>query len=613
MSENKTPKPLKSQTFDYGNPLRTSTFDSDPLKSESVIAVRPLSTSEYKRFRPIAKAYNLPVPEIKLNVIKGANAQKTTKATKKQVAPERQADSAPTAAPRSNKMLVVKVPSSSQEPETSARENSVTDIFASMIKPQKTALDLKVNNEHQINEIDETKVVKKSYRQRKQELLGLDINIEKNEEPKEKKLRSKKSKKTLVKSSSQQSLVNETIKNDFNDSLLIDETTFAKPNPVTLSSMSFNSKSARFSFEADEMTKKQTNEVSILLGTKREDYSMLSSRSINDERVTKKREKSEEQKTDRDNEEKIDTNRTINTGRANYDENKEKEDDFGSNKTETAEERKERKKEKKRKEKKKEKKRLRERKESEKENANKMASEIKNEPEEPKPIEIIQTVAEIVTVKEREEIIERNDIIEVEAKIQEQIITENNPKTAENISDEQPQDEKPEELEEEENEEEGDEEDDEQQEETKTNQRVNELKSELVKKKPKKKKIKSIKKKDFIKENKKTIKNESKKNKTNRILNDSNLSAHSTVVDEINETSLNNFNKYRPAKNKSSFSLTTDNLHSGRNTARTEAINEENEKLGENYDTKTISSRAPSPPPPSQTISDTNLFSVRFL
>ena len=71
MSENKTPKPLKSQTFDYGNPLRTSTFDSDPLKSESVIAVRPLSTSEYKRFRPIAKAYNLPVPEIKLNVIKG--------------------------------------------------------------------------------------------------------------------------------------------------------------------------------------------------------------------------------------------------------------------------------------------------------------------------------------------------------------------------------------------------------------------------------------------------------------------------------------------------------------------------------------------------------------
>ena len=293
MSAPSSAQPRKNSSFNYGNPLRTSTFNSD-TQNDSFIESRPLSTTEYKRFQPIAQAYSLPVPAVRLNVIKSA-AKKKPKLKLKQVAPiANETENEMEKEPDSDKM-VVKVPNSVRDDDTvpPARENSVTDIFADLIRPQKTGIDLKKKNENQyeLNPIEsiefenetqreqEAQSVKntekrKTYRQRKQELLNMKpeaeiIQEEKPNEPKdpskvkkEKIKKAKKRTKSLDKTTSQQSLDNaeESGKPDANESLAFNDESSFNPKK-SLFSLSFDAASPEYSKQIDEDTLKETEEV----------------------------------------------------------------------------------------------------------------------------------------------------------------------------------------------------------------------------------------------------------------------------------------------------------------------------------------------------------------
>lgn len=342
-------KPKRSSTFDYNTPLKSATFDSDGTSLGSAIEVRPMSTSDYRRFEPIARAYNLPVPDRRLNVI-SAKKRKPRSASN-----QRQSDSSDIEKGNGNAnddtSLIVKVPNTIQEQEQNevvlvepiTKENSITDIFADMIRPQKTALELqlereiserillssnnktqlKIENEKSSESSNAKNEKKKSYRQRKQELMNLtnkpdEIKIESNNdndndnnsekppiEKKEIKRKRSKSKSTsrLSKSEIAQDdtfalpppapnktavTTPKTIVEVNDNSMLFDETSFTKPRP-TVSSLSFNSKSnVRYSFEANESTIKQMqqqNAEDSLFTTQKENSSLLSFRSDNDKEI----------------------------------------------------------------------------------------------------------------------------------------------------------------------------------------------------------------------------------------------------------------------------------------------------------------------------------------
>ncbi len=547
-------KPKRSSTFDYNTPLKSATFDSDGTSLGSAIEVRPMSTSDYRRFEPIARAYNLPVPDRRLNVI-SAKKRKPRSASN-----QRQSDSSDIEKGNGNAnddaSLIVKVPNTIQEQEQNdvvlvepiTKENSITDIFADMIRPQKTALELqlereiserillssktqvKIENEKSSETPNAKNEKKKSYRQRKQELMNLtnkpdEIKVESNSnndnennsekppiEKKEIKRKRSKSKSTsrLSKSEIAQDdsfalpppasnttavTTPKTIVEVNDNSMLFDETSFTKPRP-TVSSLSFNSKSnVRYSFEANESTIKQMqqqNAEDSLFTTQKENSSLLSFRSDNDKEIN-----------------------------------------------------------------------------------NQIQQQQKQQEKEPEQIIVNQVQESIQQEEVTDEIKKSKKTKKKKAKETQQ--QEDSNQAKESIADPEPDD----------NRKETDE-------------------TQLIKKEKKKKskrvtpRSESINSRNYVSENKKSIKKKSKQNKQKKLQN------LSTSMDNTEEKSLSASVKKSTANNKpltSSFDMRNENIISSELNAEETGtvIEDDNERLIDLFETKSITDYNPSPPPPSTT------------